>query len=46
VTGRELSDTQVLSARLPTLLEQEFTLMLPLVRWLNGTLALRPAMQR
>ena len=41
--GRQLSDRQVLSPRLADGLEKDFRLMLPLVRWLNGALGLRPA---
>jgi uncharacterized protein (TIGR02453 family) len=44
--GRELSDTQVLGPRLPALLEADFKLMVPLVRWLNRTLGLREATVR
>jgi uncharacterized protein (TIGR02453 family) len=44
--GRELSDTQVLGPRLPALLEADFTLMVPLVRWLNRTMGLREATAR
>jgi uncharacterized protein (DUF2461 family) len=39
--SRPLSDLQVISARLPALIEAEFTAMLPLVRWLNGVLGLK-----
>jgi uncharacterized protein (TIGR02453 family) len=46
VTGRSLSDTQAVSARLPALLAADFTLMVPLVRWINRTLGLRPAPHR
>jgi uncharacterized protein (TIGR02453 family) len=46
VMGRMLSDAQVTSARLPALLEQDFTLLLPLVRWINGALGLKPATRR
>ena len=46
VMGRELSETQVTSPRLPALLEHDYTLLLPLVRWINRTLGLRPAAQR
>lgn len=46
VTGRQLSEAQVTSARLPALLERDFNEMLPLVRWLNGALGLRAATQR
>ena len=38
--GRRLSDTQVIGPRLPVLLEGDFKLMLPLVRWLNNALGL------
>src|SRR5712691_1544854 len=41
--GRQLSDREVLGPRLPALLEADFKLMMPLVRWLNGALGLRPA---
>jgi uncharacterized protein (TIGR02453 family) len=44
--GRSMTDTQVTSARLPALLEAEFARLLPLVRWLNGALGLRPATRR
>lgn len=40
--GRRLSDAQVTGARLTALLEKDYELMLPLVRWLNGTLGLKP----
>ena len=43
VMGRPLSDTQAVSARLPALLEADFRLMLPLVRWINGVLGFREA---
>lgn len=46
VTGRALSDAQAISARLPALLEADFRLMLPLVRWINGVLGLRAAQRR
>jgi len=38
VSGRSLSDAQITSAKLPDLLEREYKDLLPLVRWLNGTL--------
>jgi len=38
--GRRLTDAQATSAKLPALLEADFALMLPLVRWLNGVLGL------
>ena len=40
--GRELSDRQVLGPGLAARLEVEFAAMMPLVRWLNGALGLRP----
>src|SRR5438876_3464736 len=46
VMGRALTDAQVVSARLPALLEADFRLMLPLVRWINGVLGLRAAERR
>ena len=44
--SRDLSDAQVTGSRLPALLEAEFSAMLPLVRWLNGVLGLKPAVRR
>ena len=38
--GRRITDKQVTSAKLPALLEEDFTLLLPLVRWLNAVLGL------
>jgi uncharacterized protein (TIGR02453 family) len=46
VTGRALSDAQAVSARLPALLEADFRIMLPLVRWINQVLGLRAAQRR
>jgi uncharacterized protein (TIGR02453 family) len=46
VTGRALTDAQAVSARLPVLLEADFRLILPLVRWINGVLGLRAAQRR
>jgi len=46
VMGRALTDAQAVSARLPALLEADFRLMLPLVRWINGVLGLRAAERR
>ena len=46
VMGRALTDAQAVSARLPALLEADFRLMLPLVRWINGVLELRAAERR
>jgi uncharacterized protein (TIGR02453 family) len=44
--GRPLTDQQVTSPRLPALLEREYALMLPLVRWLNAALGLPAAKRR
>ena len=44
--GRMLTDAQVTSPRLPDLLAQDFALMLPLVRWINGALGLKSAARR
>jgi uncharacterized protein (TIGR02453 family) len=44
--GRALSDAQAVSARLPALLEADFRLMVPLVRWINGVLGLKAAERR
>lgn len=44
--GRAYTDAQAVSSRLPALLESDFALMLPLVRWLNGAMGLRPAERR
>ena len=44
--GRELRDAQAVGARLPALLEADFRLIVPLVRWINGVLGLKPAERR
>ncbi len=44
--GRELGDQQVLGPKLPKLLEADFALMMPLVRWLNRALGLKAAKER
>jgi uncharacterized protein (TIGR02453 family) len=44
--GRRLKDGEVTSARLPVLLEADFTRLLPLVRWLNAALGLKAAKRR
>lgn len=44
--GRRLSDAEATSTRLPVLLERHYLVMLPLVRWLNAVLGLRPASER
>jgi uncharacterized protein (TIGR02453 family) len=46
VAGRRLSDAQTVSGRLAALLESDFRVLLPLVRWINGTLGLRTARAR
>jgi uncharacterized protein (TIGR02453 family) len=40
VSGRSLTDAQVTGATLPSLLAREFEGLLPLVRWINGSLGL------
>ncbi len=44
--GRLLTDKQVLGPGLVTVLVGDFTLMMPLVRWLNRALGLKPATAR
>lgn len=44
--GRPLTDAEATSGRLTHALAADFELMLPLVRWLNGVLGLRPAARR
>ncbi len=44
--SRALGDSQMTSARLPALVADDFAAMVPLVRWLNGALGLRPADRR
>jgi uncharacterized protein (TIGR02453 family) len=44
--GRGLSDRDVVGAGLMKRLEGEFKRLLPLVRWLNGALGLKPARHR
>jgi len=39
--SRPLTDAQVTSGRLTSLLEADYTIMLPLVRWVNGVLGLK-----
>ena len=46
VSGRRLTDTQAVGGKLVELLVGDFTVLLPLVRWINGTLGLKPAKQR
>jgi uncharacterized protein (TIGR02453 family) len=45
-TGRSLTDAEVTSDSLATLLAKEYRALLPLVRWLNGALGFRPASRR
>ena len=40
VSGKQIPDAKVCSSRLPNVLEQEFTALLPLVRFLNSALGL------
>jgi uncharacterized protein (TIGR02453 family) len=44
--GRRLTDAQVTGARLTATIADDFLCMLPLVRWLNGTLGLEPMRRR
>ena len=44
--GRMLTDAQVTGPRLADLVAGDFALMLPLVRWINGTLGLGSAARR
>lgn len=44
--GRAFTEAQAVSARLPQLLESDFALMLPLVRWINAALGLKSAERR
>jgi uncharacterized protein (TIGR02453 family) len=44
--SRALSDAQVTSARFPAILAEDFAVMVPLVRWLNAALGLKPADRR
>jgi uncharacterized protein (TIGR02453 family) len=44
--GSALTASQVTSARLPALLEQDFALLVPLVRWINTALGLKSAERR
>jgi uncharacterized protein (TIGR02453 family) len=45
-SGRTLTDAQVTSASLTSLLVREYEALLPLVRWLNGALGFKPASRR
>ena len=44
--GRELTQRELFSPRLPDLLARDFARILPLVRWLNGALGLRTLARR
>ena len=44
--GRELTQRDLFSERLPELLAREYARLLPLVRWLNGALGLRTLARR
>ena len=44
--GRSLTDAQMTGARLPALVAEDFALLLPLVRWINAALGLKPAARR
>lgn len=44
--GRALEEREVLSPRLPDLLERDFARLVPLVRWLNAALGYPPAARR
>jgi uncharacterized protein (TIGR02453 family) len=46
VSGRRLTDRQAVGGKLVGLLVADFTVLLPLVRWINGVLGLRPATRR
>jgi uncharacterized protein (TIGR02453 family) len=46
ILGRPLGDRDVTGTRLLALIEADFALVLPLVRWINGALGLRPAQRR
>ena len=44
--SRAMTDDEVLAPRLADRLTRDFAVLLPLVRWLNGALGLRPAERR
>lgn len=46
IVGRQVADEEVLSKKLPRTLEKDFSVALPLVRWLNNALGYRPATSR
>ena len=45
-SGRQLTDAQVMSAKLPAILERDLEALLPLVRWINRTVGYQPADRR
>ena len=45
-SGRTLTDAQVTSPSLASLLAREYDALLPLVRWMNGALDFKPASRR
>jgi uncharacterized protein (TIGR02453 family) len=45
-SGRRMADRQAIGPSLGSTLEKEFRGLLPLVRWLNGALGLKPAKRR
>ena len=45
-SGRTLTDAQVTSASLATLVAREYEALLPLVRWLNSAIGFKPASRR
>jgi hypothetical protein len=44
--GRALTEREVLGNKLPQVLERDYKLLLPLVRWLNQALGYKPASRR
>lgn len=44
--GRQLSDAEAVSSKLPSKLEQDYLTMVPLVRWINGAIGLKAAKAR
>ena len=46
LSARALTPAEVTSARLPAILERDFVLLLPLVRWLNQAIGYQPALRR
>jgi uncharacterized protein (TIGR02453 family) len=45
-SGRTLTDAQITSPSLASILAREYEALLPLVRWLNGALGFKPALRR